>query len=107
MAKQSAGPKNYNAALCLGLAIKKRDKRFGQAALGDVLNEVWEILDPYHCHAGFNTWLAERAIRAVCEEIKRKGELPCHLHVSFDHPHEPPTITFEGPRWVRFATFRN
>jgi hypothetical protein len=96
--------KNHNQKkMSITLTQTPLEKECDQISLGELLEETLEVVDPQDfAGAREANWIVRNAIRAVCEEIIRVGELTAPIEVRFAR-----SGMFRRRDYMRFRASRN
>lgn len=80
-----------NPTVTLRLAQTQQEADRGERSLDDLLREALRILNMDECTARQRSWIARKAVRAVCEAIIESRSMPIPLKVSW---HDPYRVNF-------------
>jgi hypothetical protein len=87
--------------LSIQLTETRIDKRDDRESLGELLGEALEVINPSAREWPDARWLARQAIRALCREIIRTGQLEVPVEMSCTNNWVTPVKRF------RFQASRN
>ena len=87
-----------NDAISLQLSPDRFDRANKSESLGELLEKAAAITFPHAAEDGYERkemrWIARHAIRAVCREIIRNGNVTIPMEVTFTRLWQKPTSGF-------------